>query len=105
MCQKYQLGEVNTRRSPSFGVLPVHQTQAGLSDPVFDGLADPFYAVDSRSWQVIHPEEKQKDKQCLQKQTKKKKHPKKKQPQTKKTNQKRDNNVSTQFHPEADAIG
>ena len=32
MCRKYQLGEINTRRSSSFGVLPVHQTKAGLAD-------------------------------------------------------------------------
>src|SRR5882757_6951194 len=58
MCRKYNLGYINTRRSPSFGVLPVHLTQAGVNEPVFEGLPDPFYTVDSRSWQVINPNEK-----------------------------------------------
>ncbi|MEX8547356.1 MAG: type 1 glutamine amidotransferase [Mucilaginibacter sp.] len=55
MCRHYGLGLVNQRHSPSFGILPVHQTKAGAHDPVFAGLPDPFYAVDSRSWQVVQP--------------------------------------------------
>jgi len=58
MCRKYGLGDINLRRSASFGVLPMHQTAAGLNEPVFEGLADPFYSVDSRSWQVVNPNEK-----------------------------------------------
>jgi len=58
MCRKYKLGVVNMRKSPSFGVFPMHQTNAGKNEPVFEGLPDPFYAVDSRLWQVIHPNER-----------------------------------------------
>jgi hypothetical protein len=29
--------------------------EAGMEEPVFDGLRDPFYAVDSRDYQVIQP--------------------------------------------------
>ena len=58
MCRHYGLGLVNQRHSPSFGILPVHQTEAGAHDLVFAGLPDPFYAVDSRSWQVIQPNQK-----------------------------------------------
>src|ERR1700712_494258 len=36
MCRKYKLGDINMRLSPSFGVLPVHQTHAAINDPVFD---------------------------------------------------------------------
>src|ERR1700712_1803422 len=36
MCRKYKLGDINLRRSPSFGVLPVHLTKAGHHDPVFE---------------------------------------------------------------------
>jgi GMP synthase-like glutamine amidotransferase len=57
MCRKYKLGDVNLRNSESFGVLPIHQTLAGLSEPAFEGLADPFYSVDSRYWQVVNPDE------------------------------------------------
>ncbi|MCJ8210744.1 GMP synthase [Mucilaginibacter sp. RS28] len=57
LCRKYKLGEISLRRSPSFGILPVHFVNGGESDPAMAGLADPFYAVDSRSWQVVHPDE------------------------------------------------
>lgn len=57
MCRKYRLGDVNLRNSESLGVLPIHQTPAGLSEPAFEGLADPFYAVDSRYWQVVNADE------------------------------------------------
>jgi GMP synthase-like glutamine amidotransferase len=56
MCRRYNLGEVSLRSSPSFGVLPVYFFNDGQTDSVFKGLADPFYAVDSRSWQVVNPD-------------------------------------------------
>ncbi len=33
----------------------MHMLEAGQDEPVFDGLKDPFYAVDSRDYQVIQP--------------------------------------------------
>lgn len=57
MCRKYRLGVIGTRRSPSFGILPVHLTVAGQQDRIFNRLANPFFTVDSRSWQVIYPDE------------------------------------------------
>ncbi len=57
MCRKYQLGDINLRGLASYGVLPVYKTNEAANEPVFKGLADPFYAVDSRLWQVINPNE------------------------------------------------
>src|ERR1700748_86188 len=57
MCRKYGLGTVNMRSSESFGILPVCQTTEGASEVLFEGLADPFFAGDSREVQVIHPNE------------------------------------------------
>lgn len=54
-CNHFQLGEIAPRKSTSFGVLPVHKTKAGMTDPLLQGLADPYYAVDSRDWQLIQP--------------------------------------------------
>jgi GMP synthase-like glutamine amidotransferase len=105
MCRKYQLGEINTRRSPSFGVLPVHQTKAGLADPVFDGLADPFYSVDSRSWQVIHPNEKRFVELGMQLLAIEKERPHVNLPRAMMAIRFNDYFISTQFHPEADALG
>ena len=55
MCRRHGLGKIDLRRSPSFGVLPVHLTDAGRNEHIFEGLANPFYTVDSRSWQVTNP--------------------------------------------------
>jgi GMP synthase-like glutamine amidotransferase len=51
----FQLAEVTRRRSQSFGTFPVHMTDAGIADPLFDGLINPFWAADFRHWQVIQP--------------------------------------------------
>jgi homoserine O-succinyltransferase len=62
ICHSFQLaaryfnvGLVSKRKSTAFGVFPVHMLESGKSEPVFDGLKDPFYAVDSRDYQVIQP--------------------------------------------------
>ncbi len=62
ICHSFQLasryfnsGVVYKRKSTSFGVFPVHMLEEGMSEPVFEGLNDPFYAVDSRDYQVIQP--------------------------------------------------
>lgn len=52
-CRKYGLGMVTKRKSNAFGIFPVSLTKDGLSEPIFKGLPNPFYAVDSRDWQVI----------------------------------------------------
>ncbi|OKS89480.1 type 1 glutamine amidotransferase [Mucilaginibacter polytrichastri] len=56
MCRRFQLGEVSLRNMPSFGVLPVDVVNGGENDSLFKGMSNPFYAVDSRSWQVVAPD-------------------------------------------------
>lgn len=56
-CRHYGLGEISKRKSTSFGIFPVHQTAEGLREPFFKGLENPFWAVDSRDWQVTDPNE------------------------------------------------
>ncbi|MEO6684282.1 MAG: GMP synthase [Ginsengibacter sp.] len=51
----YQIGELARRNSTAFGVFPVHLLEDGEAEPVLAGLEDPFYAVDSRDYQVIQP--------------------------------------------------
>ena len=65
ICHSFQLasryfnaGLVCKRRSTSFGVFPVHMVGEGTNEPVFEGLNDPFYAVDSRDYQVIQPNQR-----------------------------------------------
>ena len=54
-CKHFGLAEITKRKDTSFGVMKVHKTELGLNDPLFEGLADPFYAVDSRDYQVVQP--------------------------------------------------
>lgn len=105
LCRKYKLGDINMRRSASFGVLPVHQTKAGTKDPVFKNLADPFYAVDSRLWQVIHPNEKRFMDLGMQLLAIEKERPHVDLPRAMMAIRHSDYFFSTQFHPEADAVG
>lgn len=54
-CRYFNAGLVCKRKSTAFGVFPIHMLPAGRQEEVFDGLRDPFYAVDSRDYQVIQP--------------------------------------------------
>ena len=105
MCRKYKLGDINMRRSASFGVLPIHQTHAAVNEPVFEGLADPFYSVDSRLWQVIHPNEKRFTDLGMQLLAIEKERPYVDLPRAMMAIRFSDYFFSTQFHPEADATG
>lgn len=55
-CRYFGLGNVTKRKSTAFGVFPMHRMEAGMDEPVFKGLNDPFYGVDSRDFQVIQPQ-------------------------------------------------
>ncbi|WP_333601041.1 type 1 glutamine amidotransferase [Flavobacterium sp.] len=54
-CKHFGLAEITKRRETSFGVMKVHKTADGQIDPLYEGLSDPFYAVDSRDYQVVQP--------------------------------------------------
>ncbi|WP_018621373.1 type 1 glutamine amidotransferase [Spirosoma luteum] len=50
-----ELGLLSQRKSTSFGIFPVHKTEEGDTAPILTGLDDPFFAVDSRDYQVTEP--------------------------------------------------
>jgi homoserine O-succinyltransferase len=54
-CLHFGLATVTKRNDTSFGVMTIHKTKEGLVDLLFEGLADPFYAIDSRDYQVVQP--------------------------------------------------
>ncbi|WGK65301.1 type 1 glutamine amidotransferase [Croceiramulus getboli] len=56
-CRHWDLARVTKRRSTSFGILPIHKTASGQHEILFQGLDDPFYAVDSRDYQVVGPQD------------------------------------------------
>ncbi len=57
-CRFFKTGRVTKRKSTAFGVFPIHPKGEGRSEPIFANLPDPFYAVDSRDYQVIDTESK-----------------------------------------------
>lgn len=55
VCNHFQLGDITKRHSTSFGIFPVHKTKVGQAEIVLNGLGNPFYAIDSRDWQLVQP--------------------------------------------------
>ena len=56
VCRHWKIANVCKRKSTAFGVFPVHLINNASEDPVLEGMSEPFYAVDSRDWQVIEPQ-------------------------------------------------
>ncbi len=56
-CLHWDVARVTKRRSTSFGILPIFKTKSGEKEMLLEGLENPFYAVDSRDYQVIGPKE------------------------------------------------
>jgi GMP synthase-like glutamine amidotransferase len=54
-CRYFKIAKVCKRGSTAFGIFPVHMTRNGKHEVVFEAMRDPFYAVDSRDYQVIEP--------------------------------------------------
>lgn len=112
ICHSFQLasrylniGIVRKRRSTAFGVFPVHMLDAGKDETVFDGLKDPFYAVDSRDFQVVQPNHDVMNNLgaktlCLEKER-----PHVPYERAVMAIRFNDYMIGTQFHPEADAMG
>ncbi len=56
MCHHFRLAHVSKRRTESFGIFPMHPTFAGRKNKYTGQLPDPFYAFDSRLYQVVKPD-------------------------------------------------
>ncbi len=56
-CRHYKYAVITKRKSTAFGVMTIHKTKDGKNEPLFRNLADPFYAVDSRDYQILAPRE------------------------------------------------
>jgi homoserine O-succinyltransferase/O-acetyltransferase len=105
ICRHYEIGTVTKRKSTAFGVFPVHVLKEGQTDPLYKGLKDPFYVVDSRDWQVIAPNWERLDKLGAQVLCIEKYRPHVPYAQAIMGIRFNKYMVGTQFHPEADAIG
>jgi homoserine O-succinyltransferase len=104
-CRFFEVGHVCKRKSTAFGVFPVFQIPSADKEPVFDGLHDPFFVVDSRDYQVIQPNFKRLNQLggrllCIEKDR-----PHVALERAIMGIRFNDYMVGTQFHPEADALG
>jgi homoserine O-succinyltransferase len=105
VCRHYNIGNVCKRKSTAFGVFPVHKSDAGRNEPVFDNMPDPFYAVDSRDFQVIEPNYVQLMRSGATILAIEKERPHVPYERAIMAVRFNDHFIGTQFHPEADAEG
>ena len=56
VARQYNIGKVKKRNSTAFGIFPIHMLSNGKNETMFEGLPDPFYAMDSRDYQVVEPD-------------------------------------------------
>lgn len=55
-CRHFEVATVTKRKSSSFGIFPVHLTESGETESIFNGLTNPFFVVDNRDFQVVQPD-------------------------------------------------
>lgn len=55
MMNHYSYGVIEKRHSAAFGIFPVHKMDDAINSHIIGKLPEPFYAVDSREWQVVKP--------------------------------------------------
>ncbi len=104
-CRYYHIATVCKRNSTAFGVFPVHMLREGKKEPVFDGLHNPFYSVDSRDYQVIKPDHTRLEEIGATILAIEKKRPHVPYERAIMSVRFNDHFFGTQFHPEADATG
>jgi len=105
ICRHYAIANVTKRKSTSFGVFPMHLLAGGKDEEIFNGLNDPFYAVDSRDYQVTEPNHnllREMGGSILAIEKERPHIPLERAIMAIRFNE---NMIGTQFHPEADAIG
>jgi GMP synthase-like glutamine amidotransferase len=105
ICRHWKVGEVTKRRSTAFGVFPIHQTEDGDAEPLFEKLPDPFYAVDSRDYQVVQPNMSLMEEQGFRLVALEKSRPQVELERAVMAVRFSDEFIGTQFHPEADPEG
>jgi homoserine O-succinyltransferase len=88
-----------------FRRFPIHMLQDGKNEPIFEGLKDPFYSVDSRDYQVIEPDHARIRRMGARILAIEKNRPHVPYERAIMAIRFSDYFIGTQFHPEADAVG
>jgi GMP synthase-like glutamine amidotransferase len=105
VCRHYAIAHVTSRKSTAFGVFPIHLQPEGKEEPLFAHMNDPFFAVDSRSYQVIQPDPQRMARMGAHVLAIEKERPHVPLERAIMAVRFSDSMIGTQFHPEADAIG
>ena len=105
LCRHHGFALVSRRKSTSFGVFPIHYMAAAADEPVFDGLKDPFYVVDSRDYQVTEPDHNRLREAGAEVLAIEKARPHVPFERAIMAIRFNEDMIGTQFHPEADAVG
>jgi len=105
ICRHLKIAKVSKRKSTAFGVFPVHLLSDGRDEMIFEGLKDPFYAVDSRDYQVTEPNHNKLHEMGASILAIEKDRPHVPLERAVMAVRFSENMIGTQFHPEADAIG
>ena len=112
VCHSFQLasihwniGNICKRKSYSFGVMPIHKTEDGANDFLLKNLPNPFYAVDSRSYQFIEADEDKMEKMGMKIMAMEKVRPHIHLERAVMAIRFSEEIFGTQFHPEADPKG
>ncbi|MCW3108325.1 MAG: synthase [Segetibacter sp.] len=101
----YNIGNVCKRNSNSFGVFPIHLMDEASEEVVFEGLKNPIYAVDSRDFQVIEPDQSKLDEMGGKILALEKERPHVPLERAIMAIRFNEYFLGTQFHPEADPVG
>lgn len=104
-CRHFHIANVCKRKSTSFGVFPIHLLYDGVEEIVFKGMKDPFYAVDSRDYQVIEPNHNMIHQMGATILSIEKERPHVNLERAIMAIRFNEYMIGTQFHPEADAVG
>lgn len=112
ICHSFQLAIIHfgianvcKRKSYSFGVMPIHKSEDGETEFLFKNLPDPFYAVDSRAYQCIEPNQEKLNELGMKVVALEKIRPNVHLERALMAVRFSDEIFGTQFHPEADPIG
>jgi homoserine O-succinyltransferase/O-acetyltransferase len=105
VCRYFEFAHVTKRRSTSFGIFPIHKTAEGLAEPFYQSLPDPYFAVDSRDWQVTQPDFRKLGELGAKVLSLEKIRPHVDLERAVMSVRISDEFFATQFHPEADALG
>jgi GMP synthase-like glutamine amidotransferase len=104
-CRYFKIATVCKRKSTAFGVFPTHLLPSGTEEPIFSGLKNPFYSVDSRDYQVIEPNHNKLHQMGATILAIEKERPHVPLERAIMAVRFNEHMIGTQFHPEADAIG